>query len=205
MRRIAMIGAGGINSWFAKHLRDIITMFDKDDIIYVKIFDDDIVEEKNLLRGNQNFKIKDLMEKKAEVLAKNYSFKFENVLITEKNINVLDSFDNMILGVDNHKTRRLLYEYCLKKGIYLLDLRAQGTQIAFYVLDKNKTMDYYDKTQFSNKDVMERKGSCQLTNDIENDHVENGNKIIAYFGAYGIFMKRLRNEEPSTKEWKIAY
>lgn len=205
MRRIAIIGAGGINSWFVKHLKEIIKIFDKKNMIYVKLFDNDVVEEKNLLRGNQNFLVEDLMEDKAEALSKRYSFDFEKVFVTEENISTLDSFDDVILGVDNHKARQLIYKHCLEKGIYLLDLRAQGTQIAFYVLDHNKKMDYYNKKFFNNETVMERKGSCQLSTDIENDHVENGNKIIAYFGAYGIFMKKLRGEDPGVKEWKIAY
>jgi len=206
VKKIAVVGCGGINSWFIKHLKEIVDLFDKKEMIYVKLFDMDEVEEKNLLRGNQNFEVEDLMLQKAEQLAKRYNFDFENILITPENIGKqLDNFDDIILGVDNHKTRRLLYEYCLSKEKYLLDMRAQGTQIAFYVLDSTKDMDYYDKKFFGNKALMERKGSCQLTTDIENDHVENGNKIVSYLGCYGIYLKRLRGEMPNTYEWKFAY
>jgi molybdopterin/thiamine biosynthesis adenylyltransferase len=205
MKNIAVIGCGGINSWAIKHLSEIIQIFDKEEIIFVKIFDEDIVEEKNLLRQNQNFKIEDLMLSKAEVLAKRHSFDFDPCFITEENIEKLDTFNCVILGVDNHKTRKMLYEYCLKKGKYMLDMRAQGTQISFYLLDHNKDMEYYNKKFFSNENVMNRKGSCQLTTDVENDHIENGNRIIAYYGMYGIFLKYLRGEEPSTNEWKMVY
>lgn len=205
MKKIAIIGVGGINSWVVKHLKDVTKEFDKDEMVYVKLFDKDEVEEKNLLRSNQNFKIEDLMLKKAEVLGKRYNYDYENIFITEKNLDILSPFNDIILGVDNHKTRRLLYKYCLENNKYLLDMRAQGTQISFYLLNHTKTIEYYDKKYFNNQKVMERKGSCQLEKDIKNDHIENGNKSIAYFGMYCIYLKQLRGEKVSTYEWKFIY
>ena len=205
MKNIAVIGTGGINSWFVQHLNEVLKIFDKKELFYVKLFDKDDVEEKNLLRGNQNFIIDDLTEQKAEVLGKRYNFDYEITWITEENLSLLDAFDSIIVGVDNNKTRRLLYKYCLEKKKYLLDLRAQGTQFMFVILDNNKTIEHYDKLYFQNSDVMERKGSCQLDSDIKSDHIENANKIIAYFGAYGIFFKCLRGETPTTFEFKFVY
>ena len=205
MKKIAIIGTGGINSWVIKHLYDVVELFDKKEIIYVKLFDDDVVEEKNLLRSNQNFLVEDLMCKKAEVLSKRYKFDFENVLITEENLSTLDNFTDIIVGVDNHKTRRMLYNYCLEKKKYLLDMRAQGTQLSFYILDLDKDIKYYDEKMFNNKQLMERTGSCQLKRDIENDHIENANKIIAFMGVWGIYFKHLRGEQVNTKEWSFVY
>jgi len=205
MRRVAIIGCGGINSWFVKYLAELCNVFDKKELIYVKLFDKDEIEEKNLLRNNQNFKIEDLMEQKAKVLAKRYNFDNNEVFITEENIDLLTNFDDIILGVDNNKTRKLIYEFAIKHGKYLLDLRAQGTQMAYYVLGKDSDMEYYNKKFFSNPDVMERKGSCQLTHDVENDHIENANKIIAHFGAFGVYFKYLRGETMSTNEWRFVY
>ena len=205
MIRIAVIGCGGINSWVAKHLNEVAEIFDKKELFYVKLFDKDEVEEKNLLRNNQNFEIKDLMQQKANVLGKRYNFDFQTVFIDENNVSLLNNFDDIILGVDNNKTRKLIYEFALKHKKYLLDLKAQGTAMAFVVLDSTKTIDYYDKLFFNNKEVMERKGSCQLSEDIEKDHLENANKIIAMFGIYGIYLKHLRGEEVLMKDWKMVY
>ena len=108
MKRIAIIGCGGINSWVVKHLKEVAKTFDKDEMIYVKLFDNDVIEEKNILRNNQNFLVEDIMDQKAEVLAKRYNYDFENVFITEENIELLDNFDDILLGVDNHKTRRFI-------------------------------------------------------------------------------------------------
>jgi len=203
--RIGIIGCGGINSWVIQHLDEMTQLFDKKELLYVKLFDNDQVEEKNLLRGNQNFKIEDLMMQKEEVLAKRFGFDFESTFITEENTNLLDTFDSIIMGVDNNKVRQIVYKYCLEKGKYLLDLRAQGTQIAFFILDKNKDMAYYNEKFFNNKDVMERKGSCQMTADVENDHIENGNKIIAFMGVYGVFLKYIRGDEVTTNEFRFVY
>jgi len=205
MKKIAVIGCGGINSWVVQHLHDVIKVFDNEEMIYVCLFDEDIVEEKNLLRKNQNFEIDDLMLNKTEALCKRFKFDFNNTFITEENINLLENFDDVIVGVDNHKTRRLLYNFCLTNNKYLLDLRAQGTMISFYILDHNKTMEDYDKEMFNNENIMQRKGSCQLAKDVENDHIENGNKIIAFFGIYGIYLKHLRKEDVNMNEWKIVY
>ena len=205
MKKIAFVGCGGINSWAAQHLFDVSKMFERDEVIYVKIFDEDIIEEKNLKRRNQNFDFDELMEPKAETIGKRYNFDYENIFITKDNISKLDRFDDIILGVDNHKTRKLIYEYALKNDKFLLDMRAQGTLFSYYVVDGSKDMEYYNKKFFSNENIMERKGSCQLQNDIENNHIENGNKVIAYFGIYGIFFKRIREEKIAAKEFKFAY
>lgn len=203
-KSLAIIGAGGINSWFIQHLSEVLGTFDKD--IFVKIFDDDMVEEKNILRSNQNFTTEDLMEQKEEVLSKRYNFDFESCFITEENIDKkLDNFTDVILGVDNNKTRKLVYEYCHKKGKYLLDLRAQGTQMMFCVLEKDKPINYYLNKYFSNKDLLERKGSCQLESDVEADHIENANKAIAFLGAYCIYFKHIRGETPLMYEYRVAY
>ena len=203
MEKIAFIGCGGINSWAIQNINTLSKTFEKE--LFIKLFDDDIVEEKNLQRTNQNFEPEDLMKQKAEALGERYNYLYENCFITEETLLKLDPYEYIILGVDNHKTRRLVYDYCLKNGKYLLDLRAQGTQMGYYVLDHEKDMKYYDEKHFSNADIMDRKGSCQLTSDIEDDHIENANKIIAFFGINGIFFKKLRGEKLSVNEWQFVY
>lgn len=207
MKKIAFIGCGGINSWAIGHLFDLLKTFSFDDDVYVKLFDNDIVEDKNILRQNQNFVVDDIMQNKAETLAKRYSFDFEPVFITESNLSNLEIFDDIILGVDNNMTRQLIYKFVLSRHKNLIDLRAQGTQISYIVIKDNttKTIDYYNEKYFFDSDVMLRKGSCQMKVDIENDHIENGNKIIAFFGIYGLYLKMLREETLSTDEWHFAY
>ena len=45
MRKIAIIGCGGINSWFVENLNVVLHQFlDKENKPYVKIFDEDILK-----------------------------------------------------------------------------------------------------------------------------------------------------------------
>jgi len=201
---IAMVGCGGINSWSAKYLREIVDDFKRDDTI-VKIFDSDEVEEKNIFRNNQNFTIDDIGSSKAETIAKRYGFLFENCFITEESVSKLEPYDYVILGVDNRKTRKLIYDYCLKKHMTCLDLTAQGTIMSYNIIDGTKPIEYYDQKYFGNPEVMERKGSCQLQSDIDNDHIENANRSIACIGMLSIFLKIMRKEKVSTDEWKFVY
>jgi molybdopterin/thiamine biosynthesis adenylyltransferase len=205
MNTIGVIGCGGINSWLLQHLHDLTNTFYVKDDLFIKVFDDDVVEEKNLLRGNQNFSVNDLMLSKAKVLAERYKIDFEETFITKDNLNLLDNFKIVILGVDNNRTRLMVYEYCIQKKIFLIDLRAQGTQIMYVVIDGSKPLEYYKKKYFNNEQLMERVGSCQLQQDIEKDHVECGNKIIAHIGVYGLLLKRLRGEELLNTEWRWVY
>ena len=213
MKKIAVIGAGGINSWVVEHLASLRRIFFTKEMLFVKIYDNDEVEEKNILRESQNFTADDLMESKAEVLAKKHGFDFANKFITEENINELADYDDIILGVDNHKARKLIYEYCIKNRKYLIDLRAQGARMSYFVIEpkllseeeQNKLIEECNKKFFNNADIMERKGSCQLEIDIKNDHIENANKVIAFMGIFCIYLKCLRKEKLSTNEWEFVY
>jgi len=212
MRKIAMIGAGGIQSWAAKHLREMIDVFFPQEMVTVVIYDADIVEEKNLKRNAQNFQPEDLLENKAEVIANRYKFIADNKFITEENIKELTDFDDVILGVDNHKTRKLIYHFCIENEIYCIDMRAQGTRMSYFVVEptsnkekQKELIEKYDKRFFSNSEIMERSGSCQLAIDIENDHIENANKAIAFFCMQCIYLKRWRKETLSTNEFEFVY
>ncbi|MFW5794706.1 MAG: ThiF family adenylyltransferase [Bacillota bacterium] len=205
--KICFIGCGGINSWAIANTKDVITTFFPEDGFVVTLFDNDQIEEKNLLQSNQNFTVDDLGEEKSEVLGKKYNFLSEQKFITEENVNELNMYDIIVVGVDNNKCRKLLYNYALQKNKILIDLRAQGTQIFYNVVGYNEKNDieYYNNKYFNNEEVMERKGSCQLQRDVEEEHIENGNKIIASIGIYGVLLKVLRNEPLSTNEFKWVY
>lgn len=203
MEQVCLIGSGGINSWSAEFINTLNKDFEME--LFVKIFDDDTVEEKNILNHNQNFTVDDLMQSKAEVLGKRYSFDYDVTRITESNLDKLEKFDIIILGVDNNKTRKLLYEYAIKNNKRLLDLRAQGTNIMYNLLDNSKGMEYYNKEYFSNEQTMERVGSCQLPQSIEDRHIENGNRIISYIGIFGVLLKVVRGEKLLKNEFRMVY
>ena len=60
-RKILIIGAGGIGSF-------LIPLLDKTGLYRITVFDPDIVEKKNI--SYQNFEIKDIDEKKIDVMVR---------------------------------------------------------------------------------------------------------------------------------------
>lgn len=205
MIKVAVVGAGGVNSWSVHWLDELNKDFLKDDVIYVKIFDGDNVEAKNIMNNNQNFKVDDLIENKADSLAKRYAFDSEPIFIDDSNLEKLKDFDYIILGVDSHKIRRMIYNYALSNEICLLDLRAQGRIMSYELVDGSKDMNYYDTKYFSNSEIMERKGSCQLESDRENNTLRCTNKVISLLGIECLLLCKLRREDLSTNDWKFVY
>lgn len=208
MKKIAIIGAGGIGSNFIKYFLEITDLFDKKEMVFIKIFDKDIVEEKNILRSNQNFRVEDVMLEKAEALAtryNDYGLDYENIYIDEDNVDKLSMFDDIIICADNHKVRKIIYKYALDNKKWLLDLRAQGTIWGYTIVDGTNKMEYYNNTIFKNPETMEKKGSCQLQTDIENDNIQNANKTIAFYAANCIYLQKLRDNEIACKEFKTVY
>jgi molybdopterin/thiamine biosynthesis adenylyltransferase len=208
MRKIAFIGAGGIMSNFTKYFLETMDLFNKKDMIYIKIFDYDNVEEKNIVRSNQNFGVEDLMLPKAEVLSlkyKDYGIDFENIKIDDTTINKLEGFDDIIMGVDNHECRMLVYKFCLDKKKWLIDMRAQGTIWSYTIVDNTYNMEHYMNTIFKNDEINKRKGSCQLESDVVKDNFQNANKTIAFYVANCIYLQHIRGNIIQAKDFKAVY
>jgi len=116
-RKILVIGAGGIGSFF-------IPLLDKVELYDISVADPDTVETKNL--PYQNFNVDDVRENKAKVM---YN-KHKSVgnckpypILTEKQ---MQGYDLVICCVDNLGVRKTLYNTSVK----WLDLRAQGRNAA---------------------------------------------------------------------------
>ena len=118
MRRVMIIGAGGIGS----HL---ISFLDRIGIYDITVFDDDKVEQKNLTY--QNFSEAHIGMNKAEVFANVKSEPYQ--VLVEKQ---LTGYDLVVCCVDNLAARRLLYRqgYGDDAKLKWLDLRAQGRNAA---------------------------------------------------------------------------
>tara|TARA_R110001592_G_scaffold200056_4_gene448828 strand:+ start:3004 stop:3567 length:564 start_codon:yes stop_codon:yes gene_type:complete len=127
MRKIMIIGAGGIGSYLASFL-DRIGIYD------VTIFDDDKVEEKNLTY--QNFTAGHLGMHKVDVFVNAKSNPYQ--VLVEKQ---LQGYDLVICCADNLTARRLVYSQGFGDDAKLkwLDLRSQGRNAALisYKIDPN--------------------------------------------------------------------
>ena len=171
--KIAIIGCGGIGSYFITSLSDLIKKdiagFTKINPLAVDIIDFDLVEEKNL--SYQKFDVEHLDMNKAEVLAnltgyKAIKFKVENVA-------QLRDYDFIVLCVDNNEVRNIVYE----SELPFLDLRANGKTIMIYLTQK-EDKEYLELTKDEGK-----KGSCQRNEDIEERHIQCGNRVVAEIGC----------------------
>jgi hypothetical protein len=121
MRKIMIIGAGGIGSYLVDFLSRI-------GIYDITVFDDDKVEKKNLTY--QNFHKNHIGLLKTDALTTRFDVKAEpyQVLVEKQ----LKGYDLVICCADNLAVRRLLYRqgYGDDAKIHWLDLRAQGRNAA---------------------------------------------------------------------------
>jgi hypothetical protein len=117
MRKILIIGAGGIGSF-------LIPVLDKVGLYNITVADPDIIEKKNI--PYQNFSDEDVGEHKVQAMAHKYKSIMAGIkypILTEKQ---MTGYDLVICCVDNLGVRRTLYNTSLK----WLDLRAQGRNAA---------------------------------------------------------------------------
>ncbi len=173
MPSYAVIGCGGIGSYLAEHIKEMI---DKEQLPltddYVLV-DFDFVEPKNLLY--QNFTEKDLGKNKAEVLAERYGFKFKNEKIASEK--QLEKYNRLIICADNTSVRELCYRHSIKNKKLFIDLRCQGRINAYLVFKKQK-LNALLETLPEKTDS----GSCQIEQRLENNQIDISNRIVALKG-----------------------
>lgn len=117
MRKILIIGVGGIGSFLVQFL-------DKVELYDISVADPDTVERKNI--PYQNFTEEDIGKNKASVMGNRYrSIKggSQYPILSEQQ---MKGYDLVICCVDNLGVRKTLYNTSLK----WLDLRAQGRNAA---------------------------------------------------------------------------
>jgi len=120
MRKILIIGAGGIGSF-------LIPILARTKLYKITVADPDIVEKKNL--PYQNYEEEDVGVNKSTVMAVRYSVSnLPYAILTERQ---LEGYDLVISCVDNLSLRRTLY----RTDVNWLDLRAQGRNAAFISSD----------------------------------------------------------------------
>ena len=132
MRKIMIIGAGGIGSYLVSFL-DRIGLYD------ITVFDDDSVETKNLTY--QNYEEDDVGLEKVRGLKKYGSVNNAEpyvVLVQQQ----LENYDLVVCCADNLSVRRLLYRegYGEKIENKWLDLRSQGRNAALISYKTDPTL-----------------------------------------------------------------
>jgi len=186
MKKILVVGCGGIGSYFIKELHNL---FLKEQINHsdylVNIMDFDVVEPKNI--KYQAFDIEDIGKNKAKVLSEKCHFSFTNEKLTDKE--QLKGYDIIISCVDNPSTRKLIYEYCDENKVYYLDGRSEGRAIALFSYKPNNLKKMLATLDFNNVN-----GSCQNAFEFNKGIIQQGNKIVALILSQ-LLLNYIRGEE----------
>ena len=183
--KVAVIGCGGIGSYFAEHIDRLIDLKQIEGYNFT-FFDDDIVEKKNILY--QNFKPRDINDKKTSAL----EFRFLNINFDPRRVSNKDllMYDLVILCADNNLIRREVYALYDSKQIPFIDSRANGRTIGLF---SSNTVDYLNTIDSSSNST-----SCQNPFQIEKEQIEFGNVVIAAALAQSVLTyirtKRLPND-----------
>lgn len=188
---ILIIGAGGIGSYLIKEVDNLLKQNQVNSEVILSDFD--IVELKNI--KYQNFNVSDIGKKKVDVLSDRYLLASVEKIEKESQ---LEPYELFIICVDNAQTRKLITDYCYKKEKYFIDLRSEGRAVAIFTSeiskeDYNKTIDLEDKES----------RSCQLAFELEDNIIQEGNKIVAMIGCQ-LLLNYLR-EELNQKEYRYYF
>jgi len=192
MKRILIIGVGGIGSYLSRELNRLILndQIDIDDV-EICVADNDIVELKNI--RYQNFTKADIFKNKAEVIGERYCFVDKQNRISD--VSELEPYDLIIIAVDNSQTRKMVFDYCYSNDKEFIDLRAEGRACAFFTKAKGKD----ELMKSLGREISDEGSSCQLAYELENGIIQNGNVIIATIGSQ-LVLNWLRGEYNPTEQ-----
>lgn len=190
--KILVVGCGGIGSYLVGILGALVNTGQISMDVEITLADDDTVEKKNILY--QNFEESDILDYKAEILADTYGFLSQLKRLKKKS--ELEGYDIIIGAVDNSKFRKLLYKTCVpEKGPYWIDLRSEGSSVAFFTKSSANTV----KAMLGTIDVdNEESTSCQLEYELSEGIIQLGNRVIANIGAQ-LLLNRLRGKDNADK------
>jgi len=185
MKKVLIIGAGGIGSYFSEALFDLImkNQIDLDGYEFY-IADMDSVEQKNVLY--QNFTTEDLFNNKAKVIGDRYRLVYITEKIEEQHLAMYDMY---VVCADNGRIRKEVFEHSKNFDKPFLDLRSEGRTIAFFTHEMS--LDELNATL--NEETLDNSGSCQLKHEFEKGIIQVGNKIIALIGAQ-LFLNYIRQQ-----------
>lgn len=177
IKKILIVGAGGIGSWMAPEL-DRLRKTNQITTALITFIDYDDVDTKNL--PYQNFNKSDVMDPKAEIIAARYGMEGENLKIDTKKM--LEGYDCIISAVDNTIFRKMMFDYAFNdnKEVYWIDLRSEGKSYAVYAKSKKHT---YKSILATLPDEDVENGSCQNAWELEQGIVQRGNIHAASYGV----------------------
>lgn len=111
---ILIIGLGGIGSILADQVARYLNYDPNFRDSTLTLLDGDSYETKNYVRQNFVDLGNKATSKYFDLISRFHNIKFAHMacFLTKLNIDLLDKFDIIFMGVDNHKTRKLVSDYC---------------------------------------------------------------------------------------------
>lgn len=212
---VLIAGTGGTGGWFIPLLSHFANNFHRKELT-ITLFDDDVVEEKNIKR--QNFNIQDIGKNKAEVFANRYDIFPLNVVTEKMTSSLLDmmymSDDentcNLIIGCTDSKNFRkeiINYLYNLDQSYYNWIYIDSGNdklsgQIIVDCSENLKEDNIYNKDMFN---LLEHFSS--LPNDDPQEQQEEGcenmDQSLMINNLMGCYLYNIVNELISTDKLSI--
>lgn len=187
VNNVAIAGAGGIGSNLLAILFDY--GFNRKQFNYnevnVDIYDDDVVDIKNLL--HQNFKIDDIGKHKVEVMEDKYVVNGIKQRMTEDDFG---KYDVIFSCVDSMTFRKSLYEYSWSKDdgkLFWIDGRCTSRQGALFNSDvpKQALLQYIDDSK--------EEGGCLLAYEKE-QNISHTLPVIVAGMMVQTFLNKLRGQ-----------
>ena len=193
IKKIGIAGAGGIGSHLAGMLFDFganRNQFPFTDY-QIDIYDDDVVDTKNLL--HQNFRDEDLHTMKVESIANRFLLTPHQRFMTVEDF---PNYDLIFCGVDSMVFRKSLYEWSWDnpQGAFWIDGRCESRQGCVF----NKTNPRSTLERFLS-DSQERTG-CLLKYEKENN-IAHTLPITVASMMVQVFLNYLRGVTPLEKIW----
>ena len=180
-----IIGAGGIGSYFAATLDNLIQNDQFGDDWDFTMVDDDTVELKNI--KYQNFVSSDIEEYKVDALEERFlEIEYDIKRVDGDDLN---TFDLIIICADNNLIRKAVYKNFADYNIPFIDSRSNGRAIGIYSSD---TADYLGTLSDSDENF-----SCQFPYQLAKNEVELGNRIVADILAQKLLTYKRTNNLPT--------
>jgi len=183
--KVALVGAGGIGSYAVDIIADEEIKSSQMPDMHLTVFDDDLVERRNVLYQNfDEFHADGMMYKVDALVEQGYAI---DEVVRER-VNTMDQladFDVVMIAVDNVAFRRMVFK-AQDKVPYWIDLRAEGRESICINKDSKMTVDQLlEITQESLKPENNTRG-CAIEADLQAGLLQLGNRMAALFGAQAL-------------------
>jgi molybdopterin/thiamine biosynthesis adenylyltransferase len=187
-QNVAIIGAGGIGSYFCEHMAKALKTNQFGDLNreMITVYDPKDVTEINCLHQNYD------MEEhkgfpKAAIMAGKHGFNGRSKKLDES---LLAEHSSFIICADNQTVRNMVYEHCRATGKMFLDMRCQADMYALYT-DQATEEELLTSLGPNPTDTTEY--SCMSEEDRMARSLQMGNNAVANAGMQ-LLLNRFRDE-----------